>query len=371
VLPGRSKKCLRATVADGPVPVVRSYPNDLDEARAVARALLDAHHPGRAWSDMAVLYRTNAQSAPLEAALRAAGVPYRVRGAARFLDRPEVVAALGELRRSAAAAPGVGLAAHLSDLAAWADELPDERRDHVEAVVRIGHEYLADPPGPGDPDGFLAHLAASLADDDPVGADAVDLLTFHKAKGLEWKTVFVTGLERGFVPIAYADTPAALAEERRLLYVAITRAEQELALSWAERRTLGTKTMARQASPYLAIIEAALRAVAPGGDGDWRTAVAAERARLAEARAASAAARALPGENADPKVMADLVEWRRALARASGVPGCVIFHDATLAAVAEALPRTRDALLSLPGLGPVKVARYGDELLALLARHAS
>jgi superfamily II DNA helicase RecQ len=67
-------------------------------------------------------------------------------------------------------------------------------------------------------------------------------------------------------------------------------------------------------------------------------------------------------------VLAVLVEWRRTLARASGVPAHVIFHDATLAAVAEAKPADRAALLALPGLGPIKVERYGDELLALVAR---
>jgi DNA helicase-2/ATP-dependent DNA helicase PcrA len=226
----------------------------------------------------------------------------------------------------------------------------------------------------------VAHLAGTLADEDPmVAGDAVELLTFHKAKGLEWPTVFVTGLERGLVPIAYAETPAALAEERRLLYVAITRAGRDLRLSWAQRRSLGARTMSRQPSPYLAVIGAALDALAPGGDGDWQAAVAAERARQAKARATAAGAKVprppkpkvLVGANADPAVLAELVEWRRSLARASGVPAYVIFHDTTLAAVAEARPRTRDDLLALPGLGPVKVERYGEALLGLIGRHAS
>lgn len=374
VLPAgmRSKQHLRATLPDGPLPVVTAYPSEVEEARAVARALRDAHGPGVTWSSMAVLYRTNAQSAPFEAALRAAGIPFRVRGAARFLERPEVVAALGELRRAVGAAPGLPLSAHLAGLVTWTDGAAEERRDHAAAVVRLGHEYLGSEDGPGSLVGFLAHLTAALADDDPVsGGDTVDLLTFHRAKGLEWPTVFITGLERGLVPIAYAETPAALAEERRLLYVALTRAERDLRLSWAERRTLGARTLARQASPYLSVIQAALGALAPGGNGDWRAAVAAERSRLAEARAAASRAKPGPGANADPRVLADLVEWRRSLARASGVPAYVIFHDATLAAVAEAKPRTRDALLALPGLGPVKVERYGEALLDVVGRHAS
>jgi DNA helicase-2/ATP-dependent DNA helicase PcrA len=382
VLPGgpRRKKPLRPTLADGPVPVITSYLSDRDEAAAVARALQAAHLPGTPWAGAAVLYRTNAQSAPLEAALRAASVPYRVKGAARFLDRPAVVGALEELRRAAAAAPGLPLMAHLAGLLEWAEETGgteearQDRRDHVDALVRLGHDYLAvDEAGRGDAStgtasGFTAYLITVLADDDPTRADAVELLTFHKAKGLEWPVVYVTGLERGLVPIAYAETPAALAEERRLLYVALTRAERELHLSWAQRRTLGGREMARQASPYLASIEAVLSAFAPGADGDWQAAIAAERARLASARAAAGRDRAMVGATADPKVLAELVAWRKTLARASGVPAQVIFHDATLAAVAEARPASRDALMAVPGLGPLKVERYGDELLALVAR---
>jgi DNA helicase-2/ATP-dependent DNA helicase PcrA len=379
VLPGglRTKKYLRATLADGPLPKVVAYASEVDEARGVARALQDGHAPGVAWSSMAVLYRTNAQSAPFEAALRAAGIPFRVRGAARFLERPDTVAALEELRRQAQAAPGLAFAGLLAGLAEWASGEPEERRDHAEAVIRLGHDYLAGDGGEGSLEGFLVHLVATLADDDPVAhRDAVELLTFHKAKGLEWPTVFVTGLERGLVPIAYAETPAALAEERRLLYVAITRAERNLRLSWARRRSVGARNLTRQPSAYLSVVTAALDALAPGGDGDWQTAVAAERARQAKARAAAGGARepkakVTVGANADPKVMAELVEWRRTLARASGVPAYVIFHDTTLAAVAEARPRNRDDLLALPGLGPVKVERYGEALLALVERHAS
>ena len=389
VLPGgaRRKKPLRPTLADGPLPTISAYASDRDEATAVARQLQAAHQPGAPWSGTAVLYRTNAQSAPLEAALRAAGVPYRVRGAARFLDRPAVAAALEELRRAASAAPGLPLKAHLAGLLEWAEEAGGgeaatrERREHVDALVRLGHDYLVaeaassgdtpEPPGSGTAAGFVAHLVTVLAEEDPTGTDAVELLTFHKAKGLEWRVVFVTGLERGLVPIAYAETPAALAEERRLLYVALTRAERELHLSWASRRTLGGRDMTRQASPYLTSIEAALAAFGPGGDGDWQAAVAAERARLAKARAAAGRDRAMAGAAADPHVLAELVAWRKTLARASGVPAQVIFHDTTLAAVAEARPTDRAGLMAVPGLGPLKVERYGDELLALVARSSA
>lgn len=87
-------------------------------------------------------------------------------------------------------------------------------------------------------------------------AGAVELATFHRAKGLEWTSVCVTGLEDGYVPIVHAGTAAARAEERRLLYVALTRASRELHCSWARTRASGTGRKAeRRPSPWLAPIE--------------------------------------------------------------------------------------------------------------------
>jgi superfamily II DNA helicase RecQ len=126
--------------------------------------------------------------------------------------------------------------------------------------------------------------------------------------------------------------------------------------------------MIRQASPYLTVVEASVATMAPGASRDWKGAVAAERKRLAGLRAATERDRRGPGANADPAVLADLVEWRRTLARASGVPAYVICHDATLAALAEAKPQDRQSLLAVPGLGPVKVERWGESLLELVGR---
>jgi len=208
-----------------------------------------------------VLYRTNAQSAAFEEALARADIPFRVRGAARFLDRPEVKAVLADLRRLASRDREAPFSSHLHSLVgeATAAEGGEERREHVDAVVRLGHEY-ADTEGPhASVDGFLAYLTATLRDDAGANDDAVELLTFHRAKGLEFHTVFVTGVERGLVPIAHAETPAQKAEERRLLYVALTRAEEHLHLSLARKRTVGARQVNRQRSPWLAPIEASWR----------------------------------------------------------------------------------------------------------------
>jgi DNA helicase-2/ATP-dependent DNA helicase PcrA len=180
--------------------------------------------------------------------------------------------------------------------------------------------------------------------------------------------VFVTGLEQGLMPIGHAETPEAKAEERRLLYVALTRARRELHCSWAEKRTFGERTASRSPSPYLDRIEAAIRALEEGVEPDWRRHVAESRARV---RAASGPFRPEVGRNADPRVLEALKTWRAQTARATGVPAYVVFHDTTLAAVAEARPRDAAGLLALPGVGPVKVERYGEQLLQVLAATGS
>ena len=366
---------LRPTKPDGPVPVVRAYETEVAEARAVARAIRGDRNATRPWSHFAILCRTNAQAVLFEEALRAASIPVRVRGGGAFLQQPEIRDVLSEIRRAPAAVP---LISTLRDIELAVESGPghDDRRASIQSLVRLGHEYAAADDRPSA-SGFLAWLSATMrgGDDTRDGGDAVEIATFHRAKGLEWPVVFVTGLERGFVPVGRAATPEAEAEENRLLYVALTRAESELYCSWAQRRTFGTRSVPRQPSPWLESIEAAtmaLRAVAPGAD--WPARLAAERSKLDAARARRTGATAsrpgpkVVGAEADPRVLDALKAWRSDVARTSKVPAYVIFHDTTLAAVAEARPRTRDDLLALPGLGPVKAERYGDDLLQVIAR---
>ncbi len=360
---------LQAHQSAGPVPSVSSWPTDREEAVEVARAL--RRRAGTTpWSHMAVLTRTHAQLLLFEEALRSARVPYRLRGRGAFLDQPEIRSALSELRRRP---PDTLLAAALPDLREMAEEAEPEssageRRGHLDGLHRMAQEHLATDPA-ASLSGFMGWLRAALRGDDAVDSDnAVALTTFHAAKGLEWDIVFLAGLEHGLLPISWAETPEALAEERRLLYVAVTRARVELHASWAKKRSFGARSLTRQPSPYLEAVTAAVRDLAEGGTGDgWRRWVDEGRARL---RAASGGRPPMAGANADPEVLEALKTWRARTARATGVPAFVVFHDTTLAAVAEAKPRDRTALLALPGVGPVKAERYGDAVLAVVATSA-
>ena len=264
----------QASRPDGPSPVVEGFDDDDDEAAAVARWLRRAHRPGRPWSHLAVLARTNARLDPVARALERAGIPHQTGGGAKAAA--DARRALAELRR---APKSRHLRSALAELV-----MTRQARGDDEAHASGNAGTLAS-------DGALPRALAQLADEhalefpdatvgefldwvvaggdgamelDPV--DGVELSTFHRAKGLEWPAVAVIGLEDGMVPIAYATTPQAVAEERRLLYVALTRAEDELWCSWARTRRAGDRTWRCDPSPLLAAVEEASRDNGPAPD---------------------------------------------------------------------------------------------------------
>ncbi len=255
----------------------------------------------------------------------------------------------------------------------------DERAANVAELVRLGREYV-DLDAGGTSASFEAWLRSTLGSDEGGPAtDSVDLATFHAAKGLEWSVVHLAGLEEGFVPIHHAQTEPARAEERRLLYVALTRAERELHCTWAERRAFASRSVSRRPSPYLETISLAIDLL---GDGeapvDLTAAVARQRAALRLDDGIEPAKRRRPTKTsgpelspADREVFEQLKAWRRSQAKLADVPAFVIFNDATLAEVATARPASPAQLLDVSGIGAVKAQRFGEALLKIVAESAS
>jgi len=246
---------------DGPGPTVTGFDDDGAEAEGVARWLRQIHRPGRPWSHLAVLARTNARLQPVAAALERAGIPFRVGPGPR--TGADLAGAVRALRAMPARRP---LRSALADLSLSEDSTAgpsgSARGGIPDALSRLADEHAVEEPG-ASVGSFLAWLTATagdaaMAEADPDG-DAVALSTFHRAKGLEWPAVALIGLEDGLVPIAYATTAAALDEERRLLYVAITRAEEDLWCSWARQRQSGDRSWSSRPSPFLEGIEASGR----------------------------------------------------------------------------------------------------------------
>ncbi len=369
---------VQATRADGDGPTVTAHPSDRAEAVAVARAIRRAHAPGRPWADQAVLVRTHVQTQLIAEALRESGIPHRVRGGAGFLERPAVRKALRDLR-----AADVPLGTALADLEFHLDEEPGARdvdvhdaddldavaaalakheddRTALALVVRMGRDYLRlDPVGTAAT--FATWLAATVQSeaDASSGGDAVDVATFHAAKGLEWGVVHLAGVEDGYVPVAHARTAAARAEEARLLYVAMTRAQRELHLTWAEQRTFAARVVDRRRSPLLA----PLPDRAPIDDEpsvptppveDWPAELARQRANLDAGRI-----------RRQPELDA-LRRWRSSVARAARVTPEAVLPDHILARVVAARPADVTELGAIRGVGRILAARFGDDLLAAL-----
>ncbi len=222
----------------GVEPSVREYPSDIAEARGVAQRILEMMESGTRPEDIAVLYRVNVQAAALETALGEAGISYQIRGSKRFFDLPEVKQAVMSLRAASVSIVGEPLFKSVSDVLrslGWSQAPPEARgavRDRWESLnALMGLVDLA--PAGTTFRQFTDELMERQAGQHEPTVAAVTLATLHSAKGLEWDNVFLIGLSEGLVPISFAGTFEQVDEERRLLYVGITRARQRLSLSWA------------------------------------------------------------------------------------------------------------------------------------------
>jgi len=326
---GGAEKTLRAVRPEGPEPVARAFAAREDETAFVVERLRELNREGVPYEETAVLYRTNARSEEYEEALSAAGIPYRVRAGA-FLQRAAARRLLPVLRRSSStdvagevrrlaeeqgllSEPGEGLGEYelarqqdLARLVRLAEELDDEERTVA---------------------GFVAALEQRLADGSE--EEGVNLLTYHRAKGLEFEAVFLPRLERAELPVRQARTDEEVAEERRLLYVGMTRAKRHLFV-----------TRAGRASPFLTEL-----GIETGPERPAKR----DEAEL-------------------PPAYRALKAWRLTRARIDGVPAFVVFHDSTLAEIATRRPATPAELAGVSGVGPTKLERYGSEVLATLAQ---
>ena len=319
---GGSEKVLQATCASGEEPVLRACEDTEAEVASIVANIAAFHREGIAHEEMAVLYRINSRSEEFEEALAEAGIPYQVRGGA-FLARPGARGMIRALRGSTGRTDVAETVRRTAEAQGLTPTLPGgigeeeiTRQGDLARFVRLAEEF-----GEGTVGDFLADLQSRFGEES--AGRGVNLLTYHRAKGLEFEVVFLPRLEEGELPFKRSRSPEALAEERRLLYVGMTRAKRNLELTWS-----GT--------PSRFIAE--LGVETPG---------------------------------ADPTVLNALKAWRLERARRDEVPAFVVFHDATLEEIARRRPRELWELAKVSGVGPTKLERYGAELLQALSRHVA
>ncbi len=386
--PPASRLQLVAQRSAGPPAAFAEYDDEPAEAAAVAARCAELVASGLPASEIAVLYRVNAQSAAYEAALTNVGVGYVLRGGERFFERAEVKQAMLLLRGASRAADA---------------DLPADVAAATEDILRSGLDWVPDAPPPGAGasrdrweslaalhrvaiDLSLAAPAASLRDvvtelEERAAAqhapvvDGVTMASLHSAKGLEWDAVFLVGLVDGTLPLVHADTPAQIEEERRLLYVGVTRAREHLQLSWALARSPGGRASRRPSRFLDGLHPRVARSVPPAGSSRGRrgrpsgpaacricgaSLVVAVEVKLG--RCASCPA------DRDEELFEALRAWRAERAKGLGQPAYCVFTDVTLTAIAEQRPETVAALVKIPGIGQTKLDRFGEDVLALVTR---
>jgi DNA helicase-2/ATP-dependent DNA helicase PcrA len=314
---GGAEKVLRATREPGPDPVVCPFASQADEGAAIVEALRGLDCP---LEDVAILCRTNARLTDFEELLHEAGIPFQ---GASLLARDAARRLVRRLERSGGAAREAVRAAALD--AGWLEGASDAlgerelvRQTDLSRLVALAAAF------DGDASAFVDELHRRF-DPGGDGARGVHLLTLHRAKGLEFAAVFLPRVEAGELPSRLAKKPEQVAEERRLLYVGLTRAKRVLWVTWSGKP-----------SPFLRELGATARSEPPAR-ADWTP--VGERLRA----------------------------WRLERARSDGVPPYVVFHDRVLHEIADVQPSTLGELSRISGVGPAKLERYGDDVLTTVA----
>ena len=367
---------LESQAGSGPEPRFAGCSSESDEVATVTSWLVARHDEGVPWRDLAILYRVHAQSPAYEAALSRAGVPFTVRGGEGFFDRPEVrqvISALSERGRREPAADALDACRQVLAATGWTDQAPSgqgrvrERWESLAAVLALAEELVA--AGNADLAGLLTELSERAQAEHPLAADGVTLSTLHGAKGLEWHSVALVGVQEGTLPLAAAAGPEQVQEEARLFYVGITRARRGLLITWSRFRNGGV----RQPSRFLDGLTSAARSVGPRPARRARpkTEMSA-RCRVCGGALSTGAERKLSRHlscavEIDEALYQRLTGWRSAVAATRSLPAYCIFTDATLLAIAEQLPGDEQALLAIPGVGKAKLEAYADDLLKLIA----
>ena len=366
----------------GPDPSFREHPDEVAEAAAVAASISRLVESGTPPAEIAVLYRINAQSEVYEEALTEAGIPYQVRGGEGFFSRQEIRQALLVLQRAASrGAEGEAtlpdrVRALLEPLGLTAEPPTGtrarERWEALSGLAELVDEEVAHRPQLDLP-GLLAELRTRADSRHPPVVQGVTLASLHAAKGLEWDAVFLVGVTDGTLPISHAlahgAESEAVEEERRLLYVGITRARMHLALSWSLSRNPGGR-QSRKPSRFLNGLSPQTQSD-PSASRSRRNRGAASRCRICNNQLTTPAAIMLRrcetcAADIDDELLLQLKDWRLRTAKDLKVPAYVVFTDNTLIAIAELLPSDDAALVAIPGIGARKLEQFGPDVLELV-----
>jgi DNA helicase-2/ATP-dependent DNA helicase PcrA len=212
-------------------PSQQKFSSATSESKWIAERISEAIQSGTALGEIAVLARINSQLEMVESELTKLGIKCQVRGTGRFFRRPEIMQAMTALRALAAAELTNPLFVEVSKIISalgWSSRSDgSDKWLGLNWFIEVMEEFSSDV----SLDEYLRELQERERSGHEPAMAAVSLATIHATKGLEWQLVFLCGLNQGYFPISYAKTDAEISEERRLFYVAVTRAKDRLMLS--------------------------------------------------------------------------------------------------------------------------------------------
>lgn len=353
---------LIAQQPSGPAVEFFDTPDDQAEAAEVVRRIRKLQEKGIALADMAVLFRRNAQSEAFEHALAAAGLGYQVKNGERYFERKEIRRALVALKHRAQTTPSAPVVETLEEVLlslGWTESAPESQgavREIWEALDALRELGRVEAAGGKDLPALVKELQQRADEQNSPQVEGVNLVSLHSAKGLEWKVVFLTGAYEGSLPIAMARDNAGIEEERRLLYVGVTRAREYLYISMARAKQPEGKAV-REVSRFLAQLW-------PPGGGEVQ-----RRAALKHRAATGRKGREAFEQEASAEELARfeaLKEWRLQVAKELEKPAYTVFADATLYSIARAKPNSLVALRNIHGVGDTKLERWGTQVLQVL-----
>lgn len=346
---GAFAKSLTPTREAGPPVQFRGFPDHAAEVVGIVAEITRLHADHVDYEEIAILVRINARTERFEEALAGAAIPYQVRDG-DFLRRPAARAALPRIERRAPIEPDGRLVSAVEaatdtlgyDSAYAGDSEEEETRQADLLRLRdLACEFAA-----VNSEATGKDFVEDLRNRFQRGEDArgVNLLTYHRAKGLEWDAVFLPLMTDGELPYRHKGTLADPEEERRLLYVGVTRARSRLHISWGSRNPTALSSLLRDFAGAKKAIASPAKMHTPDDLG-----------------------RRNPG--GDPCFEA-LRAWRNDVASEANVPAYIVFHDRTLHAICETRPKTLDEFSQISGVGITKLNRYAEAVLAIVALQA-
>jgi DNA helicase-2/ATP-dependent DNA helicase PcrA len=395
-----SLKLISAGQRESAAVQVLSFPDEEAEASGVAEEIAAMIRSGQEAGSIACLYRTNAQSAVLQAGLQQVGLSFAVRNSERFFDRSEVREAVIRLRGQARANSGYGASeAVVETMVAMgmngepANVVERDRGESFKSLEKLaeGFETVTE---------LVADLDRRETDQLAPPAGVVTLMTLHAAKGLEWSAVFLIGATEGLLPLVTDKGATPIDEERRLFYVGLTRARQRLVVTWPRHRLrsgsrhtvsrfvsdlqMGESSIVERSAGAVADpLDAARSGVHERGDGGSDGGVVLKTLERTTDREPPATCQVcgkalITGKErvlsrclscpslADPAAVSALQVWRDQICEETNLPNYSVLTDASLELVAAKLPSSLAELRELPGLNASRVAAHGQGLLAAI-----